>query len=81
MNIDAYTSGDFRLFFNDPRTRADYLQWAPLLLEAEEYHAGNRTVRPLTANPRVQSVTAVSRTSWTRTKRRTSMEIVGDGDD
>lgn len=46
LNADAYTPGDFRLFFNDPRTRADYLEWAPYLLEAEEYHAGNRTVRP-----------------------------------
>lgn len=41
FNIDAYTPGDFRQFFNDPRTRAEYLQWAPLLLVAEEYHAGN----------------------------------------
>lgn len=46
LNVDAYTSGDFRIFFNDPRTRADYLKWAPLLLEAEEYKAGNRKVGP-----------------------------------
>jgi hypothetical protein len=44
LNVDAYTPGDFRLFFSDSRTRANYLQWAPLLLEAEEYHAGNREV-------------------------------------
>lgn len=44
LNVDAYKPGDFKIFFNDPRTRADYLRWAPLLLEAEEYHAGNRTV-------------------------------------
>jgi hypothetical protein len=42
LNVDAYTAGDFKLFFDDPRTRADYLRWAPLLLEAEEYLAGNR---------------------------------------
>lgn len=42
LNVSAYTPGDFRQFFDDPRTRADYLEWAPLLLEAEEYHAGNR---------------------------------------
>lgn len=42
LNVDAYTPGDFKQFFADPRTRADYLQWAPYLLEAEEYHAGNR---------------------------------------
>ncbi len=43
---DAYESGDFRQFFDDPRTRADYLKWTPFLLEAEEYKAGNRKVGP-----------------------------------
>lgn len=42
FNVSAYKPGDFRQFFLDHRTRADYLKWAPLLLEAEEYHAGNR---------------------------------------
>lgn len=42
LNVDAYRPGDFKIFFDDPRTRADYLRWAPLLLEAEEFHAGNR---------------------------------------
>lgn len=46
LNVDAYTPGDFRQFFDDPRTRADYLKWAPLLLACEEYHAGNRTGAP-----------------------------------
>lgn len=45
LNVDAYRPGDFKAFFSDPRTRADYLKWAPLLLEAEEYHAGNRRVK------------------------------------
>jgi hypothetical protein len=44
LNVSAYVSGDFLKFFNDPRTRASYLKWAPLMLEAEEYHAGNRKV-------------------------------------
>lgn len=44
LNCSAYQRGDFRQFFDDPRTRANYLQWAPLLLEAEEWLAGNRTV-------------------------------------
>lgn len=44
FNVDAYKPGDFKIFFEDPRTREDYLRWAPLLLEAEEYHAGNRKV-------------------------------------
>jgi hypothetical protein len=43
--LDAYEPGDFRQFFDDPRTRAEYLKWAPFLLEGEEYKAGNRTVR------------------------------------
>jgi hypothetical protein len=46
LNVSAYKPGDFKQFFADPRTRADYLQWAPFLLEAEEYHAGNREVGP-----------------------------------
>ena len=46
LNVSAYTPGDFRIFFDDPRTREEYLQWAPLLLEAEEYHAGNREIEP-----------------------------------
>ncbi|OHD23877.1 MAG: hypothetical protein A2Y38_17465 [Spirochaetes bacterium GWB1_59_5] len=44
LNVSAYKPGDFRMFYDDPRTRADYLEWAPLLLEAEEFHAGNRKV-------------------------------------
>lgn len=46
LNIDAYKPGDFRLFYDDPRTRVDYLRWAYLLLEAEECHAGNRDIKP-----------------------------------
>jgi hypothetical protein len=46
FNADGYKPGDFRKFFNDPRTREEYLEWAPLLLEAEEYHAGNREITP-----------------------------------
>ncbi len=40
LNVSAYKPGMFKQFFADPRTRANYLQWAPLLLAAEEYHAG-----------------------------------------
>ncbi|MEN6550166.1 MAG: hypothetical protein ABFE07_29330 [Armatimonadia bacterium] len=40
LNIDAYRAGDYKQFFNDPRTRAEYLQWAPLLLAAEDYKGG-----------------------------------------
>jgi hypothetical protein len=41
FNVSAYKPGDFLQFFRDPRTREDYLKWAPMLLAAEEYHAGN----------------------------------------
>jgi hypothetical protein len=40
LNVSAYTRGDYRIFYNDPRTRASYLQWAPLLLAAEDYACG-----------------------------------------
>lgn len=40
--IDAYTPGDFHIFFDDPRTRANYIRWAPILLTAEDYHANRR---------------------------------------
>jgi hypothetical protein len=44
LNVDAYTPGDYRIFFADPRTRSEYLKWAPLLLVAEDFHAGKRTI-------------------------------------
>lgn len=41
FNLSAYKPGDYKQFFNDPRTRQQYLKWAHILLTAEEYHAGN----------------------------------------
>ena len=51
FNVDAYQLGDYKQFFRDPRTRAEYLQWAPMLLAAEEYHAARlaRDVEPAAA--------------------------------
>ncbi len=43
LNVSAYKPGDFQQFYRDPRTRQEYLKWAPLLLMAEDYHAGKRT--------------------------------------
>jgi len=40
FNISAYKLGDYKRFFNDPRTRQEYLQWAYFLLSAEDYHNG-----------------------------------------
>ena len=57
LNVSAYKPGDFRKFFEDPRTRADYLQWAPMLLTAEEYCAGNREVqKPVIAPKREKTI-------------------------
>jgi hypothetical protein len=40
FNVSAYRPGDFKRFYADPRTRQAYLKWAPLMLAAEDYHAG-----------------------------------------
>lgn len=40
LNVSAYKAGDYKMFFRDPRTRMEYLKWAPLLLAAEDYLAG-----------------------------------------
>lgn len=70
FNVDAYKPGDFRQFFNDPRTRAEYLQWAPMLLEAEEYHAGNRKVEePVPPRPK-KPPTFEAQRAYERKKRR-----------
>lgn len=55
LNINAYKPGDFKIFFNDPRTRAEYLKWAPLLLAAEEYHAGNHKLEFDRSEPKTAS--------------------------
>ncbi len=40
LNVSAYKKGDYKQFFKDPRTRHDYLKWAPYLLAAEDYVNG-----------------------------------------
>jgi hypothetical protein len=54
LNVDAYHPGDFHMFFDDPRTRLEYLRWAPILLEAEECHAGNRKIKPCKKLPPIK---------------------------
>lgn len=46
FNVSAYRMGDYLQFFKDPRTRAKYLKWAPLLMAAEDYHAGKIALGP-----------------------------------
>lgn len=43
--VDAYTPGDYKMFFADPRLRERYLEWAPFMLAAEDYHAGKLKLR------------------------------------
>jgi|GEM_PF-1233974 len=53
FNVDAYQPGDYKQFFADPRTRAEYLGWAPFLLAAEEYKAGRfGEVAPIVETPK-----------------------------
>jgi hypothetical protein len=40
LNVSAYQPGDYKRFLADARTRREYLKWAPLMLAAEDYHAG-----------------------------------------
>ncbi len=46
FNVSAYQPGDFKRFFDDPRTREQYLKWAPILLAAEEWHAQGGDYQP-----------------------------------
>lgn len=70
FNVDAYKPGDFHKFFDDPRTREEYLEWAPILLEAEEYHAGNREVIDPPA-PKPRGISSFeNRQAYERQKRR-----------
>jgi hypothetical protein len=75
FNVEAYQPGDFKLFFNDPRTREQYLRWAPLLLEAEEYKAGNRKVRPIEKMPAPKTRTPGG--SWEYRERKRKLALVG----
>jgi len=52
FNVSAYKPGDYKQFFADPRTRKDYIQWANLLLTAEEYHAGRLKIGNHGKSPR-----------------------------
>lgn len=47
FNVTAYTPGDFHQFFDDPRTRAEYLKWAPYLLTSEDWHSGKMKLESL----------------------------------
>ena len=39
LNVGVYRLKDYLQFYADPRTRAEYLKWAPLLLAAENHLA------------------------------------------
>lgn len=44
FNVSGYVTNDYKMFFNDPRTRTAYLQWAPFLLMGEDFAAGKAKV-------------------------------------
>jgi hypothetical protein len=69
LNIDAYTPGDFRQFYDDPRTRAEYAKWAYHLLLAEEYYAGNVDDRGRPQTKAVAETCEVCKQTWYRTHR------------
>jgi hypothetical protein len=75
FNVEAYKLGDFKKFFGDPRTRENYLKWAPILLEAEEYHAGNRKVRKPEVMPKPKARTPGGSYEYQTRKRK--MALVG----
>lgn len=45
FNVSAYKPGEFKRFFADPRTRADYLKWAWALLMGEDFAAGKAEIQ------------------------------------
>lgn len=45
FNVSAYKPGDYLPFFQDPRTREQYLRWADMFLTAEEWHAKNAKLK------------------------------------
>jgi hypothetical protein len=74
LNIDAYRPGDFHQFFDDPRTRAEYLEWAPLLLTAEDYHAGKIAKLPEPPKPeRKKGSSLEGRIRYQQRKRRNQL--------
>lgn len=68
LNVSAYTPGDYKQFYADPRTRAEYLKWAPLLLAAEDFHAGKAEAsEAVSAAPKKS--TAAGRAKYQQKKR------------
>lgn len=74
FHVGAYKPGDFRLFFNDPRSRCDYLKWAEFLLAAEEFHAGNRKVEEPAAPTKRKPASYDSKRAYERSKLRKSFK-------
>lgn len=70
LNLDAYTPGDFKQFFEDPRTRQEYLKWAPLLLVAEDYYAGKHQAADIPAPKPKKPSSYGARKKYQERKRR-----------
>jgi hypothetical protein len=80
LNVDAYELGDYRRFFDDPRTRMDYLKWAPLLLAAEDTKAGQADPPPDT-RPEWRRAGPVGSGRWTWDGEEPEQEDEQDEDD
>lgn len=83
FNVSAYTPGDYKMFFADPRTRAAYLQWAPFLLRGEDFAAGKVKVRGEEA-PKTDDVEAETETETemeTDVDEEPEADAPGGGDD
>ena len=73
FNVSAYKPGDIKRFFNDPRTRQNYLRWAPLLIAAEEFHAGIRKAAIYDKVPPRKSTSYEGRMAYQRRKRQKAL--------
>jgi len=51
FNVSGYKPGDFRIFFNDPRTRREYLKWSEILMA----NGSRKTLRLVDGEPQAIS--------------------------
>ena len=70
--VDGYEPGTMRKFFDDPRTRAEYLKWAPFLMAAEDFAAGKLSEGQVERGDNEVKVGRSSASSATRWRARQS---------
>lgn len=77
FHASAYTRGDFHLFFDDPRTRADYVKWAPFLLGSEDFVRGKRKAQEPVARPKRKPPNPFSRNAMRAEEKRRARAMHG----